>query len=174
MSELNKRLDQIEKNGTFRYLFEVDKNEQRPAAGRKAGDPIPKRLKYPPGTIEKPCTGCKQVKPLAAFNPLKNGALGRSSKCRDCLNAIGKEYTRKKREAKADGRPRPDHCEVCGMRSSARRSLHWDHDHVTGRFRGWLCSGCNCSIGNARESPSLLRKLADDLERRGTHDTELA
>ena len=35
------------------------------------------------------------------------------------------------------GRPRPDLCEVC---KSPSRSVVFDHDHTTGKFRGWLCN----------------------------------
>lgn len=46
-------------------------------------------------------------------------------------------------------------------------SSHTDHNHVTGKVRGLLCEICNLTIGNARESVSRLRSLADYLERHG-------
>ena len=39
--------------------------------------------------------------------------------------------------------PAPPECECC----QAARKLHADHDHSTGKFRGWLCSRCNRAIG---------------------------
>ena len=43
-----------------------------------------------------------------------------------------------------------------------------DHDHVTGLYRGLLCSNCNTALGFAQDSPIILRKLAHYLaSRRG-------
>jgi hypothetical protein len=80
------------------------------------------------------------------------------------LLAYQQKRRRRQQEAAA-GRPRPPHCEVCGRKSKARREIAFDHCHKTGRFRGWLCSGCNFAIGNADEDPTILRKLAEYLER---------
>ena len=40
-----------------------------------------------------------------------------------------------------------------------------DHDHVTGKVRGLLCTHCNLALGYAEESPVALRRLADYIER---------
>lgn len=34
-------------------------------------------------------------------------------------------------------------CECCGIFCVVRL----DHDHTTGKFRGWLCNNCNLGIG---------------------------
>jgi hypothetical protein len=51
-------------------------------------------------------------------------------------------------------------CVVC----KAIGKMHIDHCHRTGKFRGWLCRGCNHAIGHARDSPDVLRGLADYLD----------
>jgi hypothetical protein len=72
---------------------------------------------------------------------------------------------RARREATAT-RPRPMTCEVCGAAPSGR-TLHWDHDHKSGAFRGWLCHHCNGVLGWAKDSPVTLRALAAYLEAGG-------
>lgn len=66
-------------------------------------------------------------------------------------------------------RPEPDVCEICGgynLTDAVKfRCLGVDHDHKSGKFRGWLCDRCNRGIGFFRDDPSKLRRAADYLER---------
>jgi hypothetical protein len=64
------------------------------------------------------------------------------------------------------GRPCPEVCEVCHQPNSDSRgrNLHFDHDHGTGTFRGWLCINCNHVLGKVHDDPERLRALADYLE----------
>lgn len=62
------------------------------------------------------------------------------------------------------GRPRPSHCEACGRTSQDGKAIHWDHDHITGLFRGWLCVYCNHTLGKFEDDPVLLHKLIAYLE----------
>jgi hypothetical protein len=39
--------------------------------------------------------------------------------------------------------PKPKLCQCCRR----KKPLQWDHDHVTGAFRGWICTSCNAGIG---------------------------
>jgi hypothetical protein len=42
-------------------------------------------------TTEKTCTFCHQTKPLEAFAPHPGGALGRTTRCRECLNELRRQ-----------------------------------------------------------------------------------
>jgi hypothetical protein len=133
---------------------------------RQIGDPIPRRFKYAPSTTEKPCTGCKLVKPLDAFSVHPHGALGRNPKCKECIRANGLRYTKSRLEALAQ-RTRPDMCDCCGQLRTLRRAMHWDHDHATGLFRGWLCHYCNSALGAVKDNVEQLQQLIDYLNRGG-------
>lgn len=53
-------------------------------------------------------------------------------------------------------------CNACG--DDNQRTLVWDHDHKTGKFRGFLCNRCNLALGLMKDNPSKIRALADYIE----------
>lgn len=59
------------------------------------------------------------------------------------------------------GREKSEHCEIC-YRPSSR--IDFDHDHSTGKFRGWLCRRCNLVLGGVHDDISLLKNMVIYLE----------
>jgi hypothetical protein len=55
-------------------------------------------------------------------------------------------FDRKKRGVSEPTRPRPAVCECCGG-PPGKKGMYVDHCHVSGQFRGWLCTNCNSGIG---------------------------
>lgn len=47
-------------------------------------------------------------------------------------------------------------CKIC-QSSNNGKTLHIDHDHVTGKVRGLLCNQCNVGLGSFRDNPELLQ-----------------
>lgn len=58
-------------------------------------------------------------------------------------------------------------CAICCRPARERLgSMHLDHDHKTGRIRGFLCVDCNHGIGKLRDSPELLLRAVVYLRQR--------
>ena len=98
------------------------------------------------------CRVCGELKPLSNFRVCrlyKNTKIGeyRRSECKSCEQVASKQLNKAKKEASK----KPVSCECC---SKITENLVIDHDHSTGRFRGWLCRNCNQGIG----------KLGDTIE----------
>jgi hypothetical protein len=49
--------------------------------------------------------------------------------------------------------PEDSRCQSCNEIAK----LHADHDHVTGKFRGWLCQCCNLGLGAFKDSVEKMR-----------------
>ena len=55
-------------------------------------------------------------------------------------------------------------CALCERPPSKKRSLHVDHDHVTGEVRGLLCFTCNNGLGQFREQPGVFEAAVTYLQ----------
>ncbi len=69
-----------------------------------------------------------------------------------------KEYWRQWQQKKVDkkfgvSRPEKTKCAICRQVITRRktpdnfRRIYLDHNHSTGKFRGWLCAECNSRLG---------------------------
>ncbi len=97
------------------------------------------------------CTKCGQIKPETEEYFNKLGWPGEGSyrsfdpRCRVCL----KKYKKDLRQLHKIAPPAPNECQLCNLPAGDTRhtKLQLDHDHDTGKFRGWLCPSCNRNLG---------------------------
>lgn len=134
----------------------------------------------------KVCPTCKKLLPSSEFSKSYRGGL--QSWCKQCAskhNAIYRdvnsvkvrewhlnyhygitieEYERmlQMQEGVCDLCKRPE--TAIDNRTGKVRPLSIDHDHETGVVRALLCKNCNQALGFVKDSPELLRRMADYIE----------
>jgi hypothetical protein len=138
------------------------------------------------------CTQCGQLKEYRDFYLIyKKGKQDYQAACKECMKASARAWYHANKERARESNKRTIArlkynlegeqynamqkifaCEVCG----STERLHIDHDHLTGKVRGKLCSNCNSALGmvndNVRTLESLIAylnrsKTAKDLAQRG-------
>jgi hypothetical protein len=99
-----------------------------------------------------------------AANPERNRAAQRVAAAKwraanpERSRAVQRAVQRKARGAPIATRPVPEHCENCGRLPNGQGgTMHLDHDHKTGKFRGWLCQSCNVGLGHLGDSIASLQ-----------------
>jgi len=129
------------------------------------------------------CTCCGIEKPILQFEHQKNRPTPRK-KCKECRYKERDHESEKKRHReymKARRKSHPDvvrqnwerskygaskedlgasSCVICG---SSRR-LCIDHDHVTGKIRGVLCTKCNAGLGMFEDDADRMKQAINYLK----------
>lgn len=89
----------------------------------------------------------------------------RRERLRDPQRVNSRELANKrKRLGLVPTRPQPSLCECCG-KPPGKKGIALDHDHKTGKFRGWLCAKCNLGIGALGDSMEAVLAAIAYLER---------
>lgn len=105
----------------------------------------------------KTCARCLRRQDLSAFHKHKQASDGLYSYCRSCC---AKDQRRIKYGLSEEAFEKltsllGGSCHAC--RADPGECV--DHDHTTGRVRGWLCSPCNTALGLLKEDPSRIANL---------------
>jgi hypothetical protein len=74
---------------------------------------------------------------------------------------------REEKRLREAGRERPDSCEICNLNEFR---IVFDHCHISGKFRGWICDRCNRTLGIVKDSSELLIKMSEYLETHNVKD----
>jgi len=56
-------------------------------------------------------------------------------------------------------------CAICRKPDWNGKGPHVDHDHVTGKVRGILCTSCNMAIGHVYDDPKIAQSIVDYLKK---------
>lgn len=137
------------------------------------------------------CAKCSELKSADEFGPDKRRNDGRHSWCRPCTaewarNDRAKPSSRHREHIRNSHLKRnygltPEQrdemfdsvdgkCELCGHEMMRRGKSQYgsviDHDHVSGKMRGMICSRCNTGLGKLGDSIAGLIKAVDYLARK--------
>ena len=123
---------------------------------------------------EKICTNCGLEKDKREFdiNQIQAGdRIVRRGECRDCRK-WKKPIPQKARQQFELYNPRPEigsvfHCPVCDKDKPVVKnsSIALDHDHHTGKIRGYVCQACNTGMGNLRDDIDVLSRAISWLKK---------
>ena len=115
------------------------------------------------------CVKCQQIanRKWAARNPGEGArrSLEWQKKNREKARIKSLKFKRKAMGMPEPTRPCPAHCENCNRKLEPGVKTHLDHDHATGKFRGWLCNKCNLGLGALGDSIAAIRRTLEYLER---------
>ena len=118
----------------------------------------------------KTCIRCKESKQLEKFENHPTAKDGKRNQCSACRYAIrlsrDPSYRQKQRDWNLAryGITSIDYDlmlmnqkESCAICKEKDKKLFVDHSHYTKKVRGLLCHNCNILLGNAKDSPDILR-----------------
>ena len=111
------------------------------------------------------CKDCKEEKIITEFRTAYWGKGGNRIYCNQCKACHRKGMSLLYALKKLNPKPKDGKCEACGDTPDV---LHLDHDHTTDKFRGWVCEGCNHSMGKSNDDPEKLIKQAEYLRERSS------
>lgn len=127
------------------------------------------------------CSKCKQTKPINAkwFYRDASKKSGFGYQCKKCCKKRKKEPRYKKINLKYELKRKfqitleqydqmfeKQHgvCKICNKINTNGERLAVDHNHITGKIRGLLCSRCNNGLGCFRDDIDLILKAGIYLE----------
>jgi hypothetical protein len=120
------------------------------------------------------CTLCNVEKKLTDFDKNSRYKEGLYKHCKKCHYQV---YGRNSHFLRSYGITESEYntiaesqnwkCKVCDQAHELIQfsRLVVDHCHKNGGVRGLICQGCNMALGNAKDNPEILRKLADYLDK---------
>jgi hypothetical protein len=142
---------------------DLDKKDFEIINVKKTGDGFPKKI----------CNVCHKLKRTTEFaknqNAKNNRAVRRPS-CRSCrvkMEGVAVSRTDRIEWLKKKPNNEPFECPVCKKRTIAgiTSKVVLEHDHHTGKPRGWICDSCNTGLGRFKDDIKLLESAIEFLKK---------
>lgn len=116
------------------------------------------------------CNKCGVKKSCEDF-PMESGRGYRKTTCRLCIRSIAK--VRKELRETVEEPPEDYQCPICLRNAEEARGCGgknkspWalDHDHLTSKFRGWICHSCNRTLGGLKDDFGALARIRNYLKK---------
>ena len=124
----------------------------------------------------KECNSCHILKDDSEFYVMSRSSRGEKKYlyhiCKDCSKAksnpeyqrdweLKKKYGISLEEYRQESAKRSNRCDIC---NNIVKTLHVDHDHVSGKVRGYLCGSCNRALGLFKDSSDVVQAASGYLK----------
>lgn len=127
----------------------------------KTGDEFPKKI----------CNICHKLINTTEFARNQNNVNRpvRRPSCQECrrtLEGITPTQNEKGKWQKSKPQNEPFECPICAKRTIAgiTSKVVLDHNHRTGKIRGWVCDSCNTGIGRFKDDTELIKRAIRFIE----------
>ena len=118
------------------------------------------------GFSKKICNICHKLRSTAKFAKNQNAKDNRSVRrpscqsCRKRLEGVHISSAEKSKWSKSKPVDEPFECPICSKRTIAgiTSKVVLEHDHRSGKVRGWVCDSCNTGIGRFKDDKELLKR----------------
>lgn len=140
----------------------LNKNDFKIFHVKKTGDNFSKKI----------CNICHKLRSTTEFAKNQNAKNNRSvrrpscQRCRKKLEGIDINSAEKNKWSKSKPVNEPFECPICSKRTIAgiTSKVVLEHDHRSGKIRGWVCDSCNTGIGRFKDDKKLLERAIKFIE----------
>lgn len=140
----------------------LDKSDFKIFDVKKTGDGFSKKI----------CNICHKLISTAEFAKNQNAKNNRSVRRPSCreyrkqLEGVDINRAEKIKWSKSKPMYEPFECPICSKRTIAgiTSKVVLEHDHRSGKVRGWVCDSCNTGIGRFKDDRGLLKRAIKFIE----------